>query len=217
MAKTVKMNNSDVTSYFVPKGMKVTYKKILGENGGTMQNGDIVEDVLAWKAVVTLPCLPLTETQQADFLTKAMSDNPLLYYFDPRANGYRKIHYKADVSKATYRGAGGTGVEYWTGFVLTAEEKCEYAITQQPEDVTIEADEYATFTVKASGENLSYRWQYSTNGGQSWSNSTATSAYSDTYRLKATAARDGYKVRCRVSDGNETLTSEVATLTVTTS
>lgn len=123
MAKTVKMNNSTVTSYFVPKGMKVSYKKVLGENGGTMLSGDRVEDVLAWKAVVTLPCMPLTETQQADFLTKAQSDDPTLYYFDPKAKAYRTIHYMATIKETVYRGAGGTGTEYWTGLVLIAEEK----------------------------------------------------------------------------------------------
>ena len=123
MAKTVKMNNVDVTSYFVPKGMKVTYKKILGKNGGTYLSGDREEDVLAWKAVVKLTCMPLTETQQADLVAKATVADPTLYYFDPRTNAYRTIHYMADISETRYRGKGGTGVDYWTGIVLTAEEK----------------------------------------------------------------------------------------------
>ena len=123
MAKTVKMNNVDVTSYFVPKGMRVTYKKILGKNGGTYLSGDREEDVLAWKAVVKLTCMPLTEAQQADLVAKATVTDPTLYYFDPRTNAYRTIHYMADIAESRYRGKGGTGVDYWTGIVLTAEEK----------------------------------------------------------------------------------------------
>ena len=123
MAKTVKMNNVDVTSYFVPKGMKVTYKKILGRNGGTYLSGDQEEDLLAWKAVVQLTCMPLTENQQNDFLQKATVADPTLYYFDPRTNAYRTIHYMATIQETVFRGAGGTGTEYWTGLVLTAEEK----------------------------------------------------------------------------------------------
>lgn len=123
MAKTVKMNGTTVTSYFVPKGMKVSYKKVLGKNGGTFLSGDREEDVLAWKAVVTLPCMPLTEAQQTDFLGKATVDDPTLYYFDPRTNAYRTIHYMATIKETVYRGAGGTGTEYWTGLVLVAEEK----------------------------------------------------------------------------------------------
>ena len=216
MAKTVKMNNVDVTSYFVPRGMKVTYVKVLGENGGTMLNGDLLEDVLAWKAKVTIPCMPLTETQQADFLTKATADHPTLYYFDPRRNAYRTIHYMADVAEATYKGKGGTNVDYWTGYVLTAEETCEYAIIQQPEDLTINADEMAVFTVNVSGENLTYRWQYSTDGGETWTNGGTAAAYTDTYSFRGTADRDGRKVRCRINNGYETLTSDAATLTVET-
>ena len=123
MAKTVKMNNVDVTSYFTPRGMSVTYVKVLGENGGTVLTGERVEDVLAWKAVVTLTCMPLTPTQQADFLTKAQVADPTLYYFDPKANDYRTIHYMAEISETVHRGNGGTGTEYWTGLVLKAEEK----------------------------------------------------------------------------------------------
>ena len=123
MAKVVKMNNVTVTEYFVPKGMKVSYKKILGNNGGMTLSGNQEEDVLAWKAIVTLPCMPLTETQQNDFLQKARVADPTLYYFDPAAKAYRTIHYMASIKETTYRGAGGTGTEYWTGLVLVAEER----------------------------------------------------------------------------------------------
>ena len=214
MAKTVKMNNVDVTSYFTPKGMKVTYKKVLGSNGGTMLNGDLIEDILAWKAKVTLPCMPLTEAQMTDFLSKAMAGHPTLYYFDPRRNAYRTIHYMASVAEAAYRGAGGTGTEYWTGYVLTAEETCEYAITQQPANASVAAGEYANFSIQASGENLTYQWQYSSNNGSSWSNSTAASGKTANYRFSATAAQNGRLIRCLVSNGYQTLTSETATLTV---
>lgn len=123
MAKTVKLNNVDVTNYFTPRGMTVAYTKVLGENGGTMLTGERIEDILAWKAVVTLTCMPLTPAQQADFLAKVTVDDPTLYYFDPRTNAYRTIHYMASISETTHKGNGGTGTEYWTGLVLTAEEK----------------------------------------------------------------------------------------------
>ena len=47
----------------------------------------------------------------------------IIYYFDPRTNAYRTIHYMATIQETVFRGAGGTGTEYWTGLVLTAEEK----------------------------------------------------------------------------------------------
>lgn len=122
-AKTIKLNDVDVTSYFTPTGMKVRYVKVKGENGGIYLSGDEEEDVLKWKAIVTLTLMPLTEVQQADFLSKITVADPTLYYFDPRTNAYRTIHYMADVTEGKDRGKGGTGTEYWTGYVLTAEEK----------------------------------------------------------------------------------------------
>ena len=216
MAKTVKMNNVDVTSYFVPEGMRVTYKKILGRNGGTYLSGDREEDVLAWKAVVKIPCMPLTETQQADFLSKATADHPMLYYYDPRANAYRTIHYMSEVSEGKFRGKGGTGVDYWTGYMLTAEETCEYKIVQQPADLTVEAGTTAVFTIAVSGENLTYQWQYRTSSSGTWTNSNGSGNKTDTLSFSATAARNGYQYRCNVSNGFLTLTSDAATLTVET-
>ena len=216
MAKTVKMNGVDVTSYFTPRGMKVAYAKVLGSNGGTMLNGDLIEDVLAWKAKVTLDCMPLTEAQMTDFLTKATATHPTLYYFDPRKNAYRTIHYMANVAEAAYKGAGGTGTDYWTGYVLTAEETCEFAITQQPENTSGAVNEYAEYSIQASGENLTYRWQTRASGSTDWANPTAASATTPTYRFKIQSTYDGREFRCLVSNGYETLTSNTVTLTVTT-
>lgn len=123
MAKIIKLNGVDVTGYFVRNGMEVSYSKVLGSNGGTMLSGDREEDVIAWKATVRLPCMPLTEAQQSDLLQKIMVDDPTLYYFDPTTGSYRTIHYMGTVSETKYRGAGGTGVDYWTRLTLTAEEK----------------------------------------------------------------------------------------------
>ena len=122
-AKTIKLNNVDRTSYFTPTGMKVNYTKVEGDNGGTFLSGDRTDDILAWKAVVTLTCMPLTEAQQNDLLQKITADNPTLYYFDPRTNAYRTISIMASLEPVMFRGKGGTGVDYWTGLVLTAEEK----------------------------------------------------------------------------------------------
>ena len=119
----IKLNNAECTSYFVPRGMRVQYKKVLGRNGGTYLSGEREEDVLAWKAVVKLICMPFNGEQQADFLSKVTVDDPTLYYFDPRTNGYRTIHYMADLAETQHRGKGSNTIDYWTGLVLTAEEK----------------------------------------------------------------------------------------------
>ena len=84
------------------------------------------------------------------------------------------------------------------------------AITAQPKDYTGAVGETATFTVKASGANLSYQWQYKDVGG-TWKNSTATSAAAT---CKLTAARDGRLYRCKVTGNGMTVISKAAKITV---
>ncbi len=89
------------------------------------------------------------------------------------------------------------------------------AITTQPQDKSVTAGNTATFTVAASGENLSYQWQQkTTDSGSDWTNvGSATS--SNTYTIDNTTTNmSGYQYRCVVSNSAGSVTSEVATLTV---
>ncbi|MGI5897492.1 MAG: InlB B-repeat-containing protein [Oscillospiraceae bacterium] len=75
----------------------------------------------------------------------------------------------------------------------------------------------ATIYVVASGTDLTYQWQVSTDGGNTWNNvSDGTGATSAEYKTVATTtAMNGYKYRCIVksADGG-VATSTPATLTV---
>ena len=86
-------------------------------------------------------------------------------------------------------------------------------ITTPPTNQSVTAGNTATFTVAASGENLSYQWQQSTDNGQNWTDiGGATDA---TYTEEATTTiMNGYQYRCVVSNSAGSVTSEVATLTV---
>ena len=87
-----------------------------------------------------------------------------------------------------------------------------FAIQTQPKDYTGAVGDIATFTVTASGTDLSYQWQYSDNNGKTWNNSKSVSAVAT---CKVTAARDGRMYRCIIQDAaGNTLTSDAATLTV---
>ena len=87
------------------------------------------------------------------------------------------------------------------------------AITTQPQDKSVTAGNTATFTVAASGGNLSYQWQQSTDNGQNWTD--IGGAADATYTEEATTtSMNGYQYRCVVSNSAGSVTSEVATLTV---
>ena len=93
----------------------------------------------------------------------------------------------------------------------------EFAITGQPQDVTTEAGKTATFTVAATGDDLTYQWQKHVNG--TWTNLSGETA--STLSIPATLADNGSEYRCVIKDaisdkqpGGYTLTSESAALTM---
>ncbi|MCC8103888.1 MAG: leucine-rich repeat protein, partial [Clostridiales bacterium] len=92
-------------------------------------------------------------------------------------------------------------------------------IVSQPEDYTGEVGTTASFTIEATGEGISYQWQYSDDGGTTWKDSTAASAATATYSLTMTAARNGRLVRCIVTDesGNYVVSDTAEMILVTAS
>ena len=88
-------------------------------------------------------------------------------------------------------------------------------ITTQPENQTVTVGQTASFTVTATGENLSYQWQQRTNSGSDWTN-ISENATSSTYTISNTTTdMSGYQYRCVVSNSAGSVTSSAATLTVT--
>ncbi len=120
-------------------------------------------------------------------------------------NGYKyRCVVKSGTAKVTSKAA-----------TLTVSASAKPTITTQPKSVTAAAGSTVKFTVKASGSNLTYQWQYSTDGGKTWKASPATGNKTATLSVPATASRNGYKYRCVVKSGTAKATSKAATLTVT--
>lgn len=89
------------------------------------------------------------------------------------------------------------------------------AITAQPKSVTVTAGGSVNFTVAASGDDLSYQWEVSADGGKTWKDSPVTGNQTATLTVPATASRSGNQYRCVVRSGSAEVTSDAATLTVT--
>jgi len=88
-----------------------------------------------------------------------------------------------------------------------------FAIIAQPESVTAGLNSNAVFCVVATGEGLTYQWQFS--DGYAWSNTTTSGYSTPALTVEARDYRNGYQYRCVITDakGNK-LTSEPATLTI---
>ena len=87
-------------------------------------------------------------------------------------------------------------------------------ISSQPTSQTVTAGSKVTFKVETTADADAYQWQYSTNGGTTWTNSPSSGNKSDTVNVNATVAMNGRLYRCQVTFGDTVLTSKAAELTV---
>lgn len=85
-------------------------------------------------------------------------------------------------------------------------------ITTHPKDFIGKSGAAASFTVKASGDGLSYQWQLSDDKGKTWRNSSVKTA---NYSTKLTSVNNGRYVRCLVTDSyGNTLASNAASMKI---
>ena len=87
-------------------------------------------------------------------------------------------------------------------------------ITEQPRDVAVEEGDPVTFTVKATGTSLTYRWQVSADDGKTWTDCTETGRDTNTLSLYPRASNSGQRYRCRITGSGLTSVSDAALLTV---
>jgi len=96
-------------------------------------------------------------------------------------------------------------------------ETLTFGITSQPRSLISTPGATVTFTVKATGQGLTYRWKYRNAGVTTWSN-TSLSGYNTPTLTVANlvgATHNGRQYMCVVTDGaGNVLDSEPATLTV---
>jgi len=86
-------------------------------------------------------------------------------------------------------------------------------ILTQPKNIQVTAGETGTFTITASGNELTYLWQYSMDEGSTWFDAVTT----DTYSITPTEDATSYTlyVQCIVTDSDgDSVTSNVAKLYV---
>ena len=89
MIKDIWINGIKSTEIFGPSGYEVTYEKVTGPNSGTMQGGLEVEDVIAKRAVVTLPMMPITEEQASAFIGNVYGHQyATVKFFDLKTRDY---------------------------------------------------------------------------------------------------------------------------------
>ncbi|WP_185965582.1 T9SS type A sorting domain-containing protein [Flavobacterium zepuense] len=89
----------------------------------------------------------------------------------------------------------------------------DLAFTDQPDAVTLNIGETATFTVVTQNVGITYQWQVSTNNGTTWTN-IANATQPVLTVTNVTAAMHHYLYRCVLTDCASSLSSASAMLTV---
>jgi len=90
-------------------------------------------------------------------------------------------------------------------------------ITTQPQSAEVVENVTASFKIVATGDNLSYQWQYSTDGGTKWTTpgESTTSSRTANYKFKAVEKWNNMVLRCTITDGyGRKVTSNTVTLKV---
>ena len=91
----------------------------------------------------------------------------------------------------------------------------EFFITEQPVDFEGAENAMATFTVVAEGDNLSYRWKYSNDGGETWKDSWSDGYATDTLTVELKAYRNGQQYKCVVTNAKgEAIESDAASMSL---
>ena len=117
--------------------------------------------------------------------------------------------------RCVVKDAAGSTVTSKEAVMIVGKADTAPVITAQPESVTKNKGEIAEFTVKATGENLTYQWEYCNAGSDKWRTSSMEGNQTETIKVAAGSWRNGQKYRCVVTgtDGR-IVVSEAAVLTV---
>ena len=160
----------------------------------------------------------------ATFTVEASGENITYQWEQDTGNGWtaikttagRKSSFSIGITEARlkykYRCVISDGTNSFTSneVKMTAEEVFE--ITAQPTDFTGKIGDTATFTVEATGENLTYQWEQDTGNG--WTAINTTAGRKSSFSIGVTATRLKYKYRCVVSDGTNSITSDEVKMVV---
>ena len=104
----------------------------------------------------------------------------------------------------------GNSVESDTASMTVKAE--EIVIIKQPADTSCLLDETAVFTVEATGSNLTYRWQYSSDGGETWQDTWLDGYNTASLTVAMKTNRNGNLYRCVITSGQQTAVTEAASL-----
>lgn len=116
---TLIINAVDFTAYAHKRGYSIEYESREGQNGGVLQDGTLVVDLLARKPVITWALNDLTSDKLAQLLTICEDRYVSVTYFDTRKNADATAVFHPNVSPQVFALTTPQGVKWFKELVLT--------------------------------------------------------------------------------------------------
>ena len=206
------------------------YRCIVSNTGGSVTSGAVTLTVpaAAKPTITTQPKAKTVLTGKTATFTISASGSGLSYQWQVSKDGgttwknctsagynTNKLSFTAKVSYSgwMYRckvsNSGGSITSKAAELTVTT-----VLIKTQPKAVKVTEGRTATFSVVATGNSISYRWQVSKDGGTTWKNCTSTGYNTDTLTFATAIGYSGWQYRCVVSNSGGKAYSDAAQLTV---
>ncbi len=201
----------------------VKYRVVISSTCGTLNSAEATLTVTPKLRITAQPVsVTVCEDEVTTFTVGATGANVTYQWQSNNGTSWKDIAGSTGTSLTVPAAAAQNGVKYRVvisstcGTLNSAEATLtvtpKLRITAQPVSVTVCEDEVTTFTVGATGANITYQWQ-SNNGGATWTNIAGSTG--TTLSIPAAAAQNGFKYRMVISSTCGTLNSAEAVLTVT--
>ena len=210
------LNGKEITDLVVPNGVERVSKNVF-ENRSTIRSVTVPADVYSIQASAFAYCGGIRSVaiqngvevidQRAFWncagMTSVIIPNSVTFIGDGAfsgCTGLTDVYYTGSYSQ--WRGIDIEDIDFGNAELTGATIHYNApTITQQPTDVKVASGERAVFSLTAEGSGLAFQWQYSSDGGSTWKNSTAASAKTDTLDVAGSYANSRLLYRCVVTTG----------------
>lgn len=116
---TLFINGTDYSTYASKYGYTINYTERNGPNGGILQSGVQMTDLLRRAPVITWVLNDLPQQKLSDLLTVCEDNYVSVTYFDTRSNQDKTGMFHPNISQQSLALTTPGGVKWFTGMVLT--------------------------------------------------------------------------------------------------
>lgn len=99
MRPTFSINGVDYAKKINKFSYEVGYEKVLGNNSGTMKNGDYTEDLIRWRVVLSLSTNAMTAAEAKALLQALTEKEVAITYNDERSGSVRTVWCTVELGK----------------------------------------------------------------------------------------------------------------------